>query len=131
MSMILKYCLIRILRVISKLSFIIPLRERQILCYSFYGKQYSDSPKYISDYILTHNQDYNFTIYWGVEEPEKFKDFETEHLHFIKYKGLRFVLEYMRSKFIITNIKPFQAIIRRKNQEIINTWHGGGAYKNV
>ncbi len=129
MNRILRYCLTRMLRAISRLSFIMPLREKQILFYSFYGKQYSDSPKYISDYILAHNQDYNFTMYCGVKEPDKFKDFETQNLHFIKYKGLRFAFEHMRSKFIITNTTTFRLFARRKKQEMINTWHGGGAYK--
>ncbi len=129
--LIFRYFCIKTLRLFSKLSFLIPLRNNQILLIAYNGKEYSDSPRYISDYIQKRDQKNDLIMYWAIKEPERYKDIETKNLRFIEYRSLRFALEHMRSKFIITNIGPMKAIAGRKGQEIISTWHGGGAYKKV
>ena len=125
----LKCCLIKITRFISQAAFFFPMRKKQILFYSFAGKQYSDSPKYISDYILRHSDKKEYSILWAVNEPSKFNKLENLDVRFIKYRSFRFFLEYMRSKFIVTNMGLVRGVKRRKGQEIINTYHGGGSYK--
>ena len=49
----------------------------------------------------------------------------------IKYNSLAHLYYGITSKFIITNTGPYKALEYRKSQVIINTWHGGGAYKKT
>lgn len=129
MKIAIKYYCIKIIRFFSGIFSLFPLKENQVLFYSFAGKQYSDSPKYISDFIAAHDPEKKYTLFWCVLDPGKYKDIETDSIRFIRYKSLRFLFEYIRSKYIVTNMGPIRAIARRNGQEIINTWHGGGAYK--
>lgn len=49
----------------------------------------------------------------------------------VKYGSIKFILLCLSSKFIITNTRDLTYIPFSANQRIINTWHGGGAYKQV
>lgn len=118
-----KYWLIQFVRIISRILFIFPVKKNRVLFYSFSGKQYSDSPKYISDKLAKEK---DFDIIWAINNPEKIKGVRA-----IKYGSLKHAFYSATSEFIITNTGPWKAIPKRKGQHIINTWHGGGAYKKT
>ena len=124
----LKYRLILFCRLISRGLELFPMKKNRILFYSFAGKQYSDSPRYISDYIRKEAPN-KFEIVWAINNVDTYKKVVDSDCKLVKYKSLRFLYYYVTSKFIITNLGPFRAVKRRNEQEIINTWHGGGAYK--
>lgn len=125
-----KYYILLIIRTLSKILFVFPIHEKRILFYSFSGKEISDSPRYIAEYIYEH-RDLNYEIIWAVDQPEKWKYICKDEWKIIKYKSLAHVYYTVTSKYIITNTGPFKAVANRKKQEIINTWHGGGAYKKT
>ena len=129
MKMFLKYIIILFTRCISRLAFLMPLKKNQILMYSFAGKQVSDSPKYICDYIMNQPNNSKYKIIWGVNDPYKYKKLANKQISYIKYRGMKFLITYLQSEIIISNMGPIRGLARRKDQKIINTWHGGGAYK--
>jgi CDP-glycerol glycerophosphotransferase len=49
----------------------------------------------------------------------------------IKNNNLLFMYHVLTAKVIITNVSLKTFLPYRKDQIILNTWHGGGAYKNV
>src|SRR5699024_2358180 len=49
----------------------------------------------------------------------------------VKYGSFRYMKSILTSKVIITNNSISSYLPIRKNQIVINTWHGGGAYKKV
>jgi CDP-glycerol glycerophosphotransferase len=57
--------------------------------------------------------------------PEKYKKIKT-----VSFFSIKYIYHAMTAEYIITNIgiEPFFPI--RKSQIVINTWHGGGAYKS-
>ena len=113
------------MRNLSKLFFIFPIKKNRVMFYSFSGKEYSGSPKYISEYIK-NNYENEYEIIWAVNEPKKFPFLKT-----VKYKTLKHVFYSATSKVIVTNTGPYKAVAYRKSQIVINTWHGGGAYKKT
>lgn len=124
-----RYYLIRIVRLLSKILCILPIKNNRILFYSFSGKGFSDSPKYICDYIVSHSDEYE--IIWAVNNPEECSFLKDRGWKVIGYKSWRHFVYGLTSKFIVTNTGPYAALEYRKSQVIINTWHGGGAYKKT
>jgi CDP-glycerol glycerophosphotransferase len=106
------------------------MKKRRILFYAFSGKEYSCSPKYIAERIESRYPG-QYEIIWAVNNPEKFHFLEEKGWKVIKYKSLMHVYYSVTSKIIITNTGPFKAVANRNGQELINTWHGGGAYKKI
>ena len=49
----------------------------------------------------------------------------------VKYKMLKWLYNILTARIIITNVALRPFLPYRKNQIILNTWHGGGAYKKV
>ena len=59
------------------------------------------------------------------------EDIVLSHAVLVAPKSLRSVVQRMTSKYIITNHEFPWYIPLRKNQILLQTWHGGGAYKKV
>lgn len=116
-------------RYITKIiSVFIKIKSNRILFYSFSGKEYSCSPKYISEKIIN---DCRFEVIWAFNDPEKYCHLINKGIKIVKYGSLKHILMQLSARFVVTNTGPFKGVATRKNQEIINTWHGGGAYKKT
>lgn len=124
-----KYYITKIVRKLLRLLYIFPVKSNRVLFYSFSGKDFSDSPKYISEYIESNNKEYE--LIWAVNNPEAFQYLLNRGYKVIKYNSLMHLYYGITSKFIVTNTGPYKALEYRKSQVIINTWHGGGAYKKT
>lgn len=118
-----KFYFILFVRCLSKILFIFPIKKKRVLFYSFSGKQYSDSPKCISDKLLDER---NYEIIWALNKPEEVKGVKT-----VKYGSIKHAFYSATAGIIVTNTGPWKAVSNRKGQHIINTWHGGGAYKKT
>ena len=121
-----KYLIENILAFITLIFRIFPLKKR-IIFSSFSGRQYSDSPKAISDYILEKYPD--IEVVWAFINP---KDFVTdERITKVKYKSLIYIYYALTSKIYVDNVEVWSLLRFRKGQTVVQTWHGGGAYKRV
>lgn len=117
-------------RRLTMLLYIFPIKKNRILFYSFSGREYSDSPKYISEYLEEHYPD-EYEIVWAVNDVEKWKYLNKKGYRIVRYKSFAHIVQSITSKIIVTNTGPFKAVKARESQYIINTWHGGGAYKKT
>ena len=113
-----------------KVFWILPVKKENIIILSFDGKQYSDSPKYICEYVREKEGDGKNYI-WALNEPEKFAKVLPEWVKPVKRRGLYFLLQFVRAKTIIMNnpINSYYPV--RKKQIVLNTWHGGGFGKTT
>ncbi len=102
---------------------------KRIVFTSYLGKQYSCNPKYLSEYIKTYAPEYEQV--WGFVNPDDYTYLKTDNIHIVKYNSLKFIRLCMSSKYIITNTRDLTHIPFSSKQCVINTWHGGGAYKKV
>ena len=114
-----------ILRNIAKIFWAFPVRNNRIACISYAGKQFSCNPLYISEYLIEKYPN-NFEIVAAVRKPESVQDNQIKP---IKVLSLKQFFYFCTAKVIISNGGMPSYIPKRKSQFVINTWHGGGAYK--
>ena len=67
---------------------VLPLRDRVVFM-SFSGKQYSDSPRRISELLLREHPEIQQV--WAFNEPEKFRFLEETGVKTVKYKSPEFL----------------------------------------
>lgn len=124
-----KLLLVWILRFLTKIFCLVPLKNRVVFS-SFAGNSYCDNLRCISDYLREHYAD-QFEIVWQFKHPERFSYLEKEGIRVIKYFSLKDIFYCCTSKVLIDDHGPHSYFKRRKGQMIINTGHGGNAYKKI
>lgn len=120
LAIIVRFCL--------KVMYIFPIKKNNILFISYNGTQVSCNPKYIAEYLKS-NYPNKYKLIWAVSDKEKFKDLNENGYELVQYNSLDYIYTILTSKVVITNVTISSHIPLRKKQYIINTWHGGGAYK--
>lgn len=102
-------------KVIQKL---VKIDEKQVLFVSFAGKQFSDSPKTIYNYLKNNDED--LKLLWAFKNPEKF-DVENK----LKINSIKYFFVLAKSKYWISNASIERLIpLNSENHVYINTWHG-------
>lgn len=97
----------------------LPLKKDYVVFETFMGKNYSDSPKYIYEYLAKHNQK-NLKFIWvlnnGTKPPYSAK--------VIKRMSLRYLYYMAVSKYFVFNVRQPQWFTKREGQVFLETWHG-------
>lgn len=96
-----------------------PLLKNVVLFETFNAKNYSDSPKYIYEYLAKNYSD-QFEFVWALNNGAK-----------PKYGGKvvkRFSFEYAyylaRAQYLVFNVRPPLWYRKREGQVFLETWHG-------
>ena len=108
-----------------KMLWIFPIKEKQLMFMSFRG-QFSDSPKYIFEYLQGKNLGLEYVWVSNNNNQDIPADCRK-----ISGSSVAFFYNLVRSKIIITNDFLNTYYPRRPGQIIINTWHGGSPLKTV
>lgn len=95
-----------------------PLKENLVVFESFQGKAYSDSPKYIYEYMHRNNKDYNCV--WVLNDAKKIPGSPKT----VKRFSLRYYYYMARAKYIVSNVRMPNSYIKREGQMYLQTWHG-------
>lgn len=122
---ILQYLGTKFVTTFSKLFYIFPIKNNKVIFTSYAGKQYAGSPKYLSEYLKRCYKD-KFSIVWVLRDKENGRREDTV----VKFLSLSHYYHFITSKVIVDNIGMPTYMPKRKGQYVINTWHGGGAYKD-
>lgn len=97
-----------------------PINNRRIMFESFSGDFYSDSPKYIYEYLHEHYGD-EFEYVWVIN------DNKTE-IPGNPITTKRFSLKYHKlmatSKYWVVNTRQAGRLVKRPEQVLLSTWHG-------
>ena len=121
----------KILRLVLKIYYIFPVKKNRVFFMSTMGKQYSCNPKYIFENMIKNCEigDKELEYIWAFNNPNKFKNINAKLI----CKNNIFVYFYylLTSKVIVYNCGGFSYAPIRKNQFLVETWHGGGAFKKV
>ena len=107
---------------------LLPLKPR-VNFIAFSGRQYSDSPRRISELLWKMHPEIEQV--WAFNEPEKFRFLEEKGIKVVKYKSFEYLYYVMTSKVYVDNAEFWSALKFRPGQMVLETWHGGGAYKRV
>lgn len=124
-----KNFVIAIVRTVLKIFFLFPIKERRIIFSSYSGKNYSCNPKYIFEY-MAEECSADIEYIWAFNDPEKYR-FEDDNVKKVRFKSLKYLYYALTAKVVVDNVESWSILPKRRGQYVINTWHGGGAYKGV
>ena len=113
-----------------KIFYVFSIEEKKNFFCSHHGKLYICNPNYISMYFKSKSEN-KFKYVWVFNKPREFLRMEDSETIVLKINSLKFFYHFLTAKFIIINSSNFPYIPKRRKQIIINTWHGGGAYKKI
>lgn len=96
-------------------------KKNIVMFESFFGRQYSDNPKAIYEYLKENHPE--LKLYWNVNS-DYVDYFKKNHIPYIKRFSYRGLLKQAQAKYWVTNVRrPFRW---RKpiGTKVIQTWHG-------
>lgn len=124
-----KNCIISIIRQLLKLFFLFPIRENRVFFSAYSGKSFSCNPKYVSQWLCAQAGD-RLELIWAFRIPKQFSELD-RRIRKVKFKSLPYLYYLLTSRVVVDNVESWSILPKRKGQLVINTWHGGGAYKGV
>lgn len=97
-----------------------------MIFWGYYGAQYGCNPKYISEYIVAHEPE--FDVVWGILDHSGMHHVNVRK---VKFASLKFLFELATAKFIITNYRLSIDMNKREDQIYIQTWHSSLRLKKI
>ncbi len=120
----------KLLRSFLHIFWVLPVNKKKIFFSSFKGSSITCNPYYIYKQLI--EEDKNLEIIWCCNNPELHYLANDGNVSFVKFNSLGYIFSLITSRIIISNASlPTWIPFRHKKQILINTWHGGGAYKKV
>lgn len=104
-----------------KLASYLPVKKNVIMFESFYGKQYSDNPRAIYEYMSVHNPDY--ILYWSAHK-DYLTIFEKYQVPHIKRFSIKWLFYMARAQYWVSNSRLPLWLPKPKHTTYIQTWHG-------
>lgn len=109
---------------------LLPIKSNRIMLVNNLGNKYACNPKYVGEYLNIHYKK-KFEIYFAVNKPDKYINVIPDGIKPVRVNSLRYYYLALTSRVFLTNSGMYSYLPIRKSQYVINTWHGGGAYKNI
>ncbi|ASN04122.1 CDP-glycerol glycerophosphotransferase family protein [Virgibacillus necropolis] len=113
------------LKDLYKTAFVIlgklPVKRKLIMFESFLGKQYSDSPRAIYEYLLENN--FSYDMYWSVDR-RHMKFFEDKNVKYVRRFSIEWLLLMARAGYWVSNSRLPLWIPKPKHTKYLQTWHG-------
>lgn len=95
-----------------------PVKENVILFETFMAKNYSDSPKYIYEYIAQNHPKYECV--WAINDGAKIP----YGAKTVKRFSFQYAYYLAVSKYLVFNVRPPLWYRKREEQVFLETWHG-------
>lgn len=95
-----------------------PVKENVILFETFMAKNYSDSPKYIYEYIAQNHPEYECV--WAINDGAKIP----YGAKTVKRFSFQYAYYLAVSKYLVFNVRPPLWYRKREEQVFLETWHG-------
>lgn len=105
--------------------FFLPIKKNRILFTAGDGWRYDCNPRAISEYLAKSGADVE--LLWGFFRPGKYRDMPG--IRAVRIFSPAWLYFSATASVIVTNAAVHRAQPKRKGQLIVETWHGGGAYK--
>ncbi|MFE4427684.1 CDP-glycerol glycerophosphotransferase family protein [Peribacillus butanolivorans] len=103
------------------ISLIIPANKKLAVFESYHGKQYSDSPRAIYEYMKEHYPEYK--LVWSVDRASM-NYFAQKDVEYVRRFSIRWLLIMTRAKYWINNVRFPLWIPKPKHTIYVQTWHG-------
>lgn len=112
---------------LSLLAHLLPLKKNRIMVFSLW-KGFSGNLKSICDFLLAQYPD-RVEIVWSFVNLHE--QVNTPGMREVRYLSPAWFYFALSSKILLCDGSIKRFLPKRKGQFFIDTWHGGGAYKNV
>ena len=119
--------ILNILSIFFYIFRIFKIKNNRIVCVNFSGRGYGDSPKYIVEELLKHNNQYE--IIWAVKS-KKLEKFP-EGIEVVKINTIKYFYKLSTAKVWINNSRFPVFVRKRKKQYYIQTWHSPLRLKTI
>ena len=121
----LKFKKLSMTKKVYKLLFImiglLPARKHTIVFESFLGKQFSDNPRAIYEYMKEHYPEYK--LYWSVD-PRFIDNFKDKGVNIVPRLSIKWLLIMASAKYWVSNSRMPLWIPKPKHTVYLQTWHG-------
>jgi CDP-glycerol glycerophosphotransferase len=116
-----KFVIKKIYHILFNLIGYFPVKKNLIIFESFLGKQYSDNPRAIYEYLKENHPEYQ--LLWSVEKGNK-QNFLDAGVPFVNRMSIKWLFIMPRANYWVINSRmPYW--IRKPNHTIyLQTWHG-------
>lgn len=119
-----------VLRISRRIFWIIcrlfPVKTNKVVFQSYYGRGYSDNPKYIAESLRGSGKNIEFVwVTNGREEPGVPEGFRV-----VRFRSFKYIYEMSTAKIWVDNSRK-EYCVKKKNQYYMQTWHGGFTLKKV
>lgn len=108
---------------------LLPTQKNRILLINDMSSNYSDNLKYIGEELLKRAGKFEL-IYAGYSLKQKDLLIK-KGIQPVELNSFRYFIYGMTSRVLVTNSGGVSYLPLKANQYVINTWHGGGAYKKM
>ncbi|MFS0658071.1 CDP-glycerol glycerophosphotransferase family protein [Niallia alba] len=116
-----KKMLKRIYKVLFKLTSMLPVKKNTVIFESFLGKQYSDNPRALYEYMKENYP--NYKLYWSVDK-RYLHNFEGKNVEVVKRFSIKWMFVMARANYWVSNSRLPLWIPKPRNTKYIQTWHG-------
>jgi len=107
---------------------ILPIKKNRIILHNDLAQKYSGNPKAITEYLsVMYPGAFDLVVTVGLSEQYAF--LRQRGIKTVRFNSAKYFFYAMTAKVFITNSGGFSYLPLRKSQYVVNTWHGGGAYK--
>lgn len=107
---------------------LLPIVNNRIVFFNCLGNKFGDNPKYILEWLLGKYGN-KFELVYATNNEKDRNLLKSKNVMVVKYPSLKYFYNVMTCNVFITNGGGYSYMPMRKQQHIVNTWHGGGAYK--
>ncbi len=130
MNDIIRYIKKVAMRVVLSPMKVLGIDNHKVLLINEVGMNYACNPKAIAEYMIdNHKKDVK--IVYSVSDKNKFSYLNDKGITPVSFNSFEYFYNAMTSRVIVTNSGGISYIPLRKSQFVINTHHGGGAYKTA
>ena len=112
---------------------LLPIKKNKVVLLNDIMNQdadFSSNPKYIALYIK-QNYSNDFELIYPIGKGSSVDEAEDLGIKTVRLKSLAYFYHVMTCGFFLTTSGGISYIPFRESQTVINTWHGGGAYKKM
>ena len=102
-------------------GFVLPKDNKLVIFESFHGKQYSDNPRAIYEYLAKNHPEYK--LVWSVDR-RHINRFQKIGVPFAKRFSIRWLFLMTRAKYWVTNARLPLWIPKPRKTVYLQTWHG-------
>jgi len=108
-------------KIIFKYVAMLPADSKLIVFESFLGKQYSDNPRAIYEFL--QNGDHGYKMYWSID-PRFHSVFKDKNVRTINRFSIKWLFIMGRAKYWVSNSRLPLWIPKPKHTLYLQTWHG-------